>query len=556
MVLPSSAVPARSPTAARWLALRLGLVAAPALGLTVPFLDLFGDRGVPLLAGPSLLVLGLAALPGVVLGALAGLGAAPHPGRVRRGVALVALAALALLLVDAAWGGYAWLRAVVPSEIASPGARRLLRLGMLGAAVGLLALAFRPVVRHVRALVVLCPAVMFCATLLEAALPLGTSASDAPTPATGDARPDAPPLVYLILDEAMGPEGLARAPGGEATARAVTELFTRHGFRVHGAAFSRHRLTAQSVPLTLDFVDDGTMRGNPDARPPGRLGLFDRFVAAGYEIAVYQTEHLDLCVDGVARCETAPAYNPLSRYLSDRTVRIAALLQSIRHGLWHSYQAELLTEVIEHATGIAALPNRFAAFDAFAFPAWFDHVSRQVRDGGRGQAVVAHLLAPHSPYVLDEACRYDGSLEIGYDLAQTHGYEGEAFAARRAEVYQAYLAQYGCVLGRLDRFLSALLARPDMADATIVVHGDHGSRISRGSLDALLTEADLIDNHSTLFAIRRPGVAAGYDRLAKSVQRLVAEYFEAAPATPPSPDVVVSTEDGMTLRPFPFAPGQ
>ena len=48
------------------------------------------------------------------------------------------------------------------------------------------------------------------------------------------------------------------------------------------------------------------------------------------------------------------------------------------------------------------------------------------------------------------------------------------------------------------------------------MHGDHGSRISARQPSAIqaaaLDASDLSDSFSTLFALRRPDVPAGYDR--------------------------------------------
>ena len=68
----------------------------------------------------------------------------------------------------------------------------------------------------------------------------------------------------------------------------------------------------------------------------------------------------------------------------------------------------------------------------------------------------------------------------------------------------------------LDQFLDTLESRGLLAEATIVVNGDHGSRIpehfpSGISLErGMLTEADYRDTFSTLYAIKAPGVASAY----------------------------------------------
>ena len=56
----------------------------------------------------------------------------------------------------------------------------------------------------------------------------------------------------------------------------------------------------------------------------------------------------------------------------------------------------------------------------------------------------------------------------------------------------------------------------------IVVHGDHGSKI-REHAERELSRADYVDTFSTLFAVRQPGLPAGYDRRVAAIQELLEE---------------------------------
>jgi hypothetical protein len=63
----------------------------------------------------------------------------------------------------------------------------------------------------------------------------------------------------------------------------------------------------------------------------------------------------------------------------------------------------------------------------------------------------------------------------------------------------------------------------------IIVHGDHGSRITIESPTApnsdRLSAADLVDGFSTLFAVKRPGQPARYDRRLLPLDRLAARIL-------------------------------
>ena len=79
---------------------------------------------------------------------------------------------------------------------------------------------------------------------------------------------------------------------------------------------------------------------------------------------------------------------------------------------------------------------------------------------------------------------------------------------------------------RLDDFFDELLQSPHAEDMIIVVHGDHGSRLDCGPPKQRfvrnLDPQDYVDGFSTLFAVRRSGIPAGYDRRMVAVDQLFA----------------------------------
>ena len=102
----------------------------------------------------------------------------------------------------------------------------------------------------------------------------------------------------------------------------------------------------------------------------------------------------------------------------------------------------------------------------------------------------------------------------------------------RALNYAKFYPQVECVTNQVALLFDRLEEFPNLADATIVVLGDHGSRISAGHRWVRgprrikkYSIQDLVDNHSALFAIRGPGISPGYDLRHTSIQRLTAEYL-------------------------------
>jgi hypothetical protein len=367
-----------------------------------------------------------------------------------------------------------------------------------------------------------------------------------------------PPFVYIVVDEAMGIAGLELAPGGRQLADRLRALFSRHGFRLYGRAFSRHYVSARSIPDTLNFDFDDTswgplLRHDDDGKVTSPL--FERLSQQGMEVVSYGTPHIDLCFSVASRCEVLPSFNPFSPYITNSRFRASALYQIVQHAFAESYVMYAYTGRLR-AGFERTLPPAFSAFDAYAFPRWFDRVERDVASSPRGRAYFAHLLMPHSPYVLDESCRETGQAVVSYFLVDERHLAGAALDRAREDAYGAYERQYGCLAARLDDLLTRVDRAPAFAGATIVIQGDHGSRISSGQFVEHMTARDMVDNYSALYAVRMPGVAAGFDTRETSVQRLTAEYFSGRSAADLGPDnltvTIDSAENGqVAIRPMP-----
>jgi arylsulfatase A-like enzyme len=90
-----------------------------------------------------------------------------------------------------------------------------------------------------------------------------------------------------------------------------------------------------------------------------------------------------------------------------------------------------------------------------------------------------------------------------------------------------YFDQVRCTYKKLGQILDALFSEGAFSNSTIIILGDHGSRIS---INAPSTEKrdeisaeDLIDSYSTLFAVRSPDSPSATIWQQRSIQSLFAE---------------------------------
>jgi hypothetical protein len=355
---------------------------------------------------------------------------------------------------------------------------------------------------------------------------------------------DGPFHLHLILDEHSGPEGLRAAGKAEAADRLVA-LLEAERFLVFGAAYSEYGETVEAIGHALDLAP-GTFAENLVTSAPepfaGRLSrsrYFAILAERGYAIHVYQADHMDLCHSTVpvASCYTyaSTKLGVLQGTPLTWSQRAAVVLGA------YLMRSDLWTEAREFYNGMRerAAPT-LPAWDweqtrvsPIASAAALSRLERDLRGARRGQAVVSHLLLPHFPYVYDAECR---TLPPSAWLERN---DDRWFPARntpegRAVRYSMYTEQLACTQRWIGRLLRAI---PDHVrrDAIVVLHGDHGSRITLNAQPpAPPRESDAVDSYSTLFAVRSPGISPGQDARQSAITCLLAELVASDFKTAPS----------------------
>jgi hypothetical protein len=316
-----------------------------------------------------------------------------------------------------------------------------------------------------------------------------------------------PPIVHIILDEHLGLKGLEADANGPEVASRIRSLYEKAGFRVFGGARSDFMYTADSIPFVLNFGEPQPWIN--DDKPVAKNRYFDQLKSSGYEIAVFQTFYMDFCAhSAVSRCWEYPKTPLLALRsgvipITDRIVYLAREFAS-------------LTMVFRVASIWLGDPQAFLAspYPAVAIQV-LDKVIEHVAHPARGSALFVHVLAPHYPYVLDRTCKTKRLQDWG-DRRNMMGEQD------RNLMIEAYHEQLDCLLTKMKSVIDTA-----GSEAIIVVHGDHGSRITRvrpaiesiGSFD----DEDLVVSFSTLFAVRAPGISAGYEEATVSVSRLIEE---------------------------------
>jgi hypothetical protein len=365
---------------------------------------------------------------------------------------------------------------------------------------------------------------------------------------------DAPLLIHLILDEHIGVEGLPPEIADAQQLRTeLIDFYAARGFRLFGGAYSQYANTFNAIANLLNFAArDVSHPFLTKARAADEWDLkesayFRMLEQRGYQLHLYQSTYVDLChtKDVHPRnCLTYPVSSlDLIQHLQLRPAEkarfiVAALLSRslTLRAASKAYQRIVLEPLARLGVHAPEWRPESPSFGPLPIPEVLQRLTADIIAHPRGHAFFAHLMLPHYPYVFDEHCALrprtadwlTNHITSPYSLVYNT-------AESRAQKYQHYAAQVRCTLRMLDEFFDALDNSGLLVDATVVVNGDHGSRIPAhfpsGSTLAggVLTEADYRDTFSTLYAIRAPGVTPAYVQQPASLVNLLDHYLGREP---------------------------
>ena len=381
----------------------------------------------------------------------------------------------------------------------------------------------------------------------------------------------------MVFDEHIGIEGIPQTiDGGRELKGALKAFFAANGFRVFGKAYSNYFATQ----LTLaNLFNGGAARLNIVERSDGafrwKMGenrLFERLGERGYRINVIQSDFMDLC--GGENGPSAGCYSYACCSLKtlggvalpfvDKAVVLAR--NYLDPMISYRIVRRAYRWLVHVGVGLPRWPweeLRLAPLTAFAI---FERLEGALATASRGEYYFAHLYLPHFPYVYDAECRLrrpnawlsrwsqEGLDRDRWGPAGFSGASKNTPPTRRAR-YRRYFEQTRCLYRRLDTLFETMRRSGRLADAVIVVQGDHGSRITLDDPDSGRTrplgDGDKVDSFSTLFAVKAPGIAPGYDLRLMSLQTLFGHLAGSRFRSVPD-DTVVEPGQARDLYPSPI----
>ena len=395
--------------------------------------------------------------------------------------------------------------------------------------------------RHLSRIVTAVFATMLVSTVMLGGVQDGVPPSPSPA-ATNNPKPRPHPVpiyVHFILDEYIGIEGIPLdVPHGREMRTFLHDFFEKHGFRLFGRAYSRYSNTYNAIPNIMNFSSepvDGALISGSEPYVMAKNEYFEKMYKAGYNINVYGSGYVNFCSmpeEHVAKChhDSVMGIN-LIEHLDVTLAEKVSLIYWIYAGLSDLHTAiggyyRHLREMTRSSG--RTLPEwwfKDSRLGPVPFMPLFDRVTADVARSSPGDMFFVYLLIPHFPYVYDGMCNLypPAKWEQPVNPAPMELNDRES----RARRYGRYLEQVRCLHRKLDGMFQAWQKAGIFDRLVIVMHGDHGSKISEHRAHARyeqqLSSADYVDTFSTLFAVREPGFPAGYDRRMAAVQELLGE---------------------------------
>lgn len=493
------------------------------LAVVVPFLK-FHDYN--MLLPESLMLLGGAAAIGLAVGAL---------GRLRSDT----LAPLLTAFVIAAYvfcrqdiGDWIVALSRILGDVVGSQLAALVALAVLTFAI--LAVCCLVTRRHIDTIVSAVFGTIVASTVL---LPTASGGAPVETGELPAALKPLPPVVHVILDEHIGYAGFPAGFDMTEVDRGLISGVYRD-FAIYSHAYSRFAETKFSLTSLMngdigadvpDFIDGEDIRFAPKQND-----WLARLKRDGYAIKVYQSAWYDMCSGPVTvdACYTYGFFtpNPVQRAPLSTTQRLRVLLTKLFGGR-KSLEVEPMVTM--------------EALDRFR---------SDIRQSPRGVAYIVHALIPHSGYFYSADCTLvDPSAWARDSYGDDLRYTDET----RDRLYRRYLDQVACAARQMDSIFAELKELGVYDEATIIVHGDHGSRIGNAPYitDKPLTDADMIDHYSTFVAIKAPGQAPGIHEEPIALQRIFADTFLGGEATDrlAADAVFMRTDEGDDFTPLVFA---
>jgi hypothetical protein len=356
-----------------------------------------------------------------------------------------------------------------------------------------------------------------------------------------------PRIIHIILDEHIGIEGVPTdTDQGKDLKNNLIQFYQDYGFHVFGGAYSHYETTADSLSNMLNFSAKDKKKSlitvTKDWRGKERNEIsnndyFKILYQSGYRLNVLETSYMGFCLNGSVNIENCFEYpatgiSAVTHLNEPLFYKIKVILaQYLRKS--HNYKTirSVYQQTVQPTIETYGLVLPLWTWDReLEKKIWMPSFkSLHVMDGlwedivsmPPGNVLFAHIFFPHIPLIVNA----DGSIRNPIRELKPSGSDRSRIWK---ESYRAYFLQLQYLYGRLNDLFQQMQKAGIYNSSIIILHGDHGSRKSMTSLDhknyKILTERDILDGFSTLFALKLPNGHGNYSTSRQPLEELLADF--------------------------------
>jgi len=340
------------------------------------------------------------------------------------------------------------------------------------------------------------------------------------------AREDVPSVIHIMLDGHAGTAAFPRSAVSEDDVQRLENVYVASGFTVFRRAYSADRFTQLSMVRLFNPSFDAAALEQQAGRSSHQLVKAEilREISRKRAPDLTFSNYVDLRpslrnVPNVARVHMFRAFGGVStpgiRHMpiSDRMWSAAALVRSWFMNTVRSPLVVLFFGYTETGRNWAHRLKPASWTNPLLGRSLLHGLTERLKCcGERGTYIFAHVISPHHPFVFDRSCHVLPSREWLNALNHVPA-ESDTMETRHIR-WQRYYDQAVCVASDMQKLFQVINQRRELADATIIIHGDHGARIGIRNLQETWPEGYTaaikeVDGRGTFLAIRIPGVLEG-----------------------------------------------
>lgn len=330
--------------------------------------------------------------------------------------------------------------------------------------------------------------------------------------------------LHIILDEHSSLNLLPEEFKDESFNRKFENNYISNNFKIYNSVFSESPNTRKSLGAIFGLYDDKEVKkiriGNYEQKNNKftysikKNILTERLKKNNLEVSFIQSTYLEICDKlNSYKCETynrAANMHIFKIYNIGIVQRLKIAALSLHQNFYHKGHEVFLYKKIINIFN----KNELRSYGYFSRPLVnlyiFDKIKDRVKNLKKGEALIAHMMLPHFPYVLDENCNLKKIKDWNYPLRHNKN-------ETKLSAHIGFLEQTKCTHKKVSSILEIASKKDNLI---VVIHGDHGARLF---LNTKLENK--IDNMSTFVALKGIGTVPEVIEKNLKLQNVFIKFF-------------------------------